>query len=185
MGSNPNLTFRKFDGLSHFEAGESCLNQGVYQIANPIEVSYEDKHFENGCPTENPNDTFLVKRKKNGSLNTKQCKWLADQPLKRRRNICRQKRFQKRSVRNDLAPASVTCFETCAEWCVPELKDNRFIIGVTVSQGVKTTLSRSCEWLSQQTESYRSARCAKTLNHKSIYGQARDVCTDQCDSCSD
>jgi len=173
---------------SHRDAGQACLIKGVFAIAATDLTSYalEDKHVEGGCSgdSEDPYASFLLKYGANGSINKKKCKWLTEKGTAAQKRICSSKKHQVRSEEDNLPSASVACFETCSNFCVRQFDQNKFLGGTKVTNGITVTQARTCKWLSKKSDDVIQTFCATTVEFDSIYGQAADVCTTTCQSCS-
>ncbi len=128
---------------------------------------------------ENRYDRFLlVYKEKNNKLivKTKTCFWLSTKTNKRRKAICANKKYQVYSEELNYSPASLVCPVTCNDHCVREFLFVKFVFNEYIN--------RSCKWLQKQSTAMIAKVCGRTINRDSVYGQAYQVCTKTCNSCS-
>lgn len=133
-------------------------------------------------PREQPYAKFLLRK---GKTITKSCTWLSTRSEKTKKKICRNKNFQAYSEELNKSPASLVCFETCADYCPLEVGNTKFIYNVLeYAYGSEVVVTKQCKWLNSQPRNIVEEICTQTLDADSIYGQANQVCTSTCDSCS-
>mmetsp|Transcript_24965 Transcript_24965/g.58933 ORF Transcript_24965/g.58933 Transcript_24965/m.58933 type:complete len:705 (+) Transcript_24965:49-2163(+) len=189
---NPYLS-TSFKNSTHREAGVECLFEAIGFIANKIsEFVPEPKPLEGGCPSQEPTSIpcppdetlFLFKKTKGGVRKTKKCSWLASQSPSKRGKICTAKKYQIRSKKPErYAPASVACTDQCSGYCVEEFRRNLFVFHSKQNKDIEST--KSCKWLQKQTPKRRAKICSGfvEVDGPPIYGQAKEVCTQTCNSC--
>ena len=142
-------------------------------------------------PTEEPNvespqAKFLLRiRRKDDSLMLKTCRWLSQKTPNMIEFICTKMKFQKYTSGH--LPASRICFETCANYCVIESANAKFVAGYETSEnGEHTEIIRRCKWLTKKNEGLIQSYCSSSMNlpFDTNYGEAKDVCTTTCGGCS-
>jgi hypothetical protein len=138
---------------------------------------------------ENPYSKFVIRTEEISEGHTivlvRRCKWLAKKPTRAKIRICTKKRYQEYSEKDNLGPASRTCFETCAPYCVEEFSSAKFIYRVDhITDNVINIITRQCKWLSERSNERIAEICENREDYDGVvYGQASEVCTELCDSC--
>jgi len=142
---------------------------------------------------ENPYALFLLKETllEDGILlpSVRPCKWLAKRPFTVRRRYCSSKKYQLFSPEDGLAPASRTCRNTCSPFCVKEVANSNFLFGSRRNEdGDEVVSMRQCKWIKKQKPNRIATICSNTVifpgNVYGVYGQAFEVCTETCASCT-
>jgi hypothetical protein len=139
---------------------------------------------------ENPYARFILKRKwvaEGVSLDiVRRCKWLAKKRFSIKRRYCSGLRYQLYSEEEELGPASRTCFDTCAPFCVKEVDSAKFILKSRLKDDGQIELTtRQCQWIRKRDDVIKIAKiCANKVDYDGyVFGQASEVCTDICQSC--
>lgn len=140
-------------------------------------------------PREKPYSIFLLKNiliQNQTTVETRKCKWLRNRPISSRKRICSSKRYQVYFEEANLGPASNICFETCAPFCVKQFDSGKFIFNkITNENGEATIITKQCKWLAKKDQNFISETCKKKIDYYGyIFGQAWQVCTDLCSSCT-
>jgi len=181
---NPFLILKELE-TTHNDSIFSCLIDQIFLLSTDLSrFASPPKHLEGGCSggrKEDPDQEFLLKWTGEWVANTKKCRYISKRSVKAQKRICSNRRHQIRSMKKNLAPASVACFESCAPYCVREFETNRFILKTKMKNGVVTEVSKACKWLKKRPAGRIATICATAVNYESsIFGQAADVCTDIC-----
>jgi len=139
-------------------------------------------------PTNSPeqlNARFYLKNGEDGEPVTKSCFWLQQRPDNiRTKKICTKRWYQKFSEAKGLRPASLVCFETCADYCVWEYPKAVYLHGVREDEeGNEVPITKTCQWLSKRPELNKMNICNNHVDFDTVYGQASQICTTTCNSC--
>lgn len=134
---------------------------------------------------ENPHAKFLLKDDETRRV-VRKCKWLAKKSIDKQRNICTSKYLQRlNSLSDNLGPASIICFDTCAPYCPEEADNAKFVFETKAkNDGKIEVVTRQCKWLAKRRPARKVEICSNIVDYDGyVYGQAYQVCTSQCLSC--
>ena len=144
----------------------------------------EEEEGDDEVEEEDPNEIFLFKRNRNGSLVKQTCGWLQGKNTNKQARICTKPKFNK-FIEGEEQPASQVCLETCSEFCLIEIPRAKFFAGVASDDEEEPT-QRSCRWLDGQNEATREILCDPDfeVDVETVFARAYAVCTDTCGNCT-
>ena len=140
-----------------------------------------------GCTQQNASDKFYYKtNKKKGKEVTKKCSWLEKQKEKKKLKICSKfiehvatTTGEEEEEDKVTAPAQDVCQQSCNSCAVCyENTRSRFFTG-KYKDGT-TPVSMKCKALQKKSENKKETLCAMT--EVNIYGPAKEVCPQTCES---
>jgi len=138
-------------------------------VANPTPVA--EPTFTNDC-LEGKWTKFLFKIKKNGSVKTQNCDWLAGKKAKKITNICKNKV----ESNDEFDAPQIACPVTC-KTCCNEDEGAKFVLKIKKKGGVKY---QTCGWLANKKNPTKV--CKKTTSYEGI-GPPGEVCPLTCGTC--